>query len=71
MVGSLGAIALLDGPYQMWHHADKLKMTRQEVIQESKESDGNPQIKGKIRQMQREMATQAHDVRTCRLPTWS
>jgi flagellar biosynthetic protein FlhB len=31
-------------------------MTRQEVIQESKESDGNPQIKGKIRQMQREMA---------------
>jgi flagellar biosynthetic protein FlhB len=56
MVGALGAIALLDGPYQMWHYADKMKMTRQEVIQESKESDGNPQIKGKIRQMQREMA---------------
>jgi flagellar biosynthetic protein FlhB len=56
MVGALGAIAVLDGPYQMWHYADKLKMTRQEVIQESKESDGNPQIKGKIRQMQREMA---------------
>ncbi len=56
MVGSLGAIALLDGPYQMWHYANKLKMTRQEVIQESKESDGNPQIKGKIRQLQREMA---------------
>jgi flagellar biosynthetic protein FlhB len=56
MVGALGAIALLDGPYQMWHYANKLKMTRQEVIQESKESDGNPQIKGKIRQLQREMA---------------
>jgi flagellar biosynthetic protein FlhB len=56
MVGALGAIAILDGPYQMWHYADKLKMTRQEVIQESKESDGNPQIKGKIRQMQRQMA---------------
>jgi flagellar biosynthetic protein FlhB len=56
MVSSLGAIALLDGPYQIWHYANKLKMTRQEVIQESKESDGNPQIKGKIRQMQREMA---------------
>ncbi|QJE00908.1 flagellar type III secretion system protein FlhB [Massilia forsythiae] len=56
MVGSLGAIAILDGPYQIWHYADKLKMTRQEVIQESKESDGNPQIKGKIRQLQREMA---------------
>jgi flagellar biosynthetic protein FlhB len=56
MVASLGAIAVLDGPYQKWHYANKLKMTRQEVIQESKESDGNPQIKGKIRQLQREMA---------------
>ncbi|TQK07487.1 flagellar biosynthesis protein FlhB [Herbaspirillum sp. SJZ107] len=56
MVGALGAIAILDGPYQLWHYANKLKMTRQEVIQESKESDGNPQIKGKIRQLQREMA---------------
>jgi flagellar biosynthesis protein FlhB len=56
MVGALGAIAVLDGPYQKWHYANKLKMTRQEVIQESKESDGNPQIKGKIRQLQREMA---------------
>jgi flagellar biosynthetic protein FlhB len=56
MVGALGAIAVLDGPYQLWHYADKMKMTRQEVIQESKESEGNPQIKGKIRQLQREMA---------------
>jgi flagellar biosynthetic protein FlhB len=56
MTSSLGAIAVLDGPYQKWHYANKLKMTRQEVIQESKESDGNPQIKGKIRQLQREMA---------------
>jgi flagellar biosynthetic protein FlhB len=56
MVGALGLIAAIDGPYQMWHYADKLKMTRQEVIQESKESDGNPQMKSKIRQMQREMS---------------
>lgn len=56
MVGGLGLIAAIDGPYQMWHYADKLKMTRQELIQESKESDGNPQMKGKIRQMQREMS---------------
>jgi len=56
IVGALGFIALIDGPYQIWHWKDKLKMTRQEMIQESKESDGNPQIKGKIRQMQREMA---------------
>lgn len=56
ITGALGVIALIDGPYQLWHWKDKLKMTRQEMIQESKESDGNPQIKGKIRQMQREMA---------------
>ena len=56
LVGALGFIAVIDAPYQIWHYANKLKMTRQEMIQESKENDGNPQIKGKIRQMQREMA---------------
>lgn len=56
IVGGLGFVAAIDGPYQVWHYANKLKMTRQEMIQESKESDGNPQIKGKIRQLQREMA---------------
>lgn len=56
ITGALGLIAAIDGPWQLWHYHDKLKMTRQELIQESKESDGNPQIKGKIRQMQREMA---------------
>lgn len=56
IVGGLGVVAAIDGPYQIWHYANKLKMTRQEVTQESKESDGNPQIKAKIRQMQREMS---------------
>ena len=56
IVGGLGVVAAIDAPYQMWHYANKLKMTRQEMIQEHKESDGNPQVKGKIRQMQREMA---------------
>ncbi|MFA9215554.1 MAG: flagellar biosynthesis protein FlhB [Sphingomonadaceae bacterium] len=56
IVGALGFIAAIDGPYQIWHYANKLKMTRQELIQESKESDGNPQVKAKIRQLQREMA---------------
>jgi flagellar biosynthetic protein FlhB len=56
IVGGLGLVAAIDGPYQIWHYANKLKMTRQEMIQESKESDGNPQIKSKIRQLQREMA---------------
>ena len=56
IVGGLGIVAAIDAPYQMWHYANKLKMTRQEVIQESKESEGNPQVKGKIRQLQRQMA---------------
>jgi len=56
IVGGLVIIALIDAPYQMWHYADKLKMTREEVRQEAKESDGNPEIKAKIRQLQREMA---------------
>ncbi|MFZ6848455.1 flagellar biosynthesis protein FlhB [Undibacterium sp. RuRC25W] len=56
IVGALVAIAAVDAPYQMWQYANKLKMTRQEVIQESKEANGNPQIKAKIRQQQREMA---------------
>jgi flagellar biosynthetic protein FlhB len=49
-------IALIDAPYQMWHYANKLKMTRQELRQEAKESDGDPQIKARIRAQQREMA---------------
>lgn len=56
IVASLVVIALIDAPYQMWHYANKLKMTREELKQEAKDSDGNPQIKGKIRQLQREMA---------------
>jgi flagellar biosynthetic protein FlhB len=56
IVGGLVLIAVIDVPYQMWAYAEKLKMTHQEVIQESKEANGNPQIKAKIRQQQREMA---------------
>lgn len=56
MTAALGLIVAIDAPYQMWHYADKLKMTREEVRQEAKESDGNPQVKAKIRAQQREMA---------------
>jgi flagellar biosynthetic protein FlhB len=56
IVGALVVIAAIDAPYQMWQYANKLKMTHQEVVQESKEANGNPQIKAKIRQQQREMA---------------
>jgi flagellar biosynthetic protein FlhB len=56
IVSSLVVIAMIDAPYQMWQYANKLKMTRQELRQESKESDGNPEIKARIRNLQREMA---------------
>ncbi|WP_124951087.1 flagellar biosynthesis protein FlhB [Sulfuriferula thiophila] len=56
MTAGLGLIVLIDAPYQMWHYADKLKMTREEVKQEAREADGDPQIKAKIRAQQREMS---------------
>ncbi|HEX7635328.1 MAG TPA: flagellar biosynthesis protein FlhB [Noviherbaspirillum sp.] len=56
IVGSLVFIAAVDVPYQLWHYAEKLKMTREELRQEAKESEGDPHIKAKIRQTQREMA---------------
>jgi len=56
IVCGLVVIALIDAPYQMWQYANKLKMTREEVRQESKESDGDPMVKARIRQLQREMA---------------
>ncbi len=56
MVGALALIALIDAPYQMWSYAKKLMMTRQEIRDEAKESEGNPEIKAKIRAQQREMA---------------
>jgi flagellar biosynthetic protein FlhB len=56
IVSALVVIAAIDAPYQVWHYNNKLKMTRQEVVQESKEANGNPQIKAKVRAQQREMA---------------
>lgn len=49
-------IALADVPFQKWDHARQLRMTRQELREESKESDGSPEVKGKIRSMQHELA---------------
>ena len=48
--------ALVDVPLQSMLHKGEMKMSHQEVKQEGKESDGNPHIKAKMRQRQREMA---------------
>ena len=49
-------IAMLDVPYQIFDHSKKLKMTLQEVKDEMKDSEGKPEVKGRIRQLQQEMA---------------
>jgi len=54
--GAFALIAVIDVPFQLWHYYYKLRMTKQEVIDENKQTQGDPQIKGRIRRMQREMA---------------
>lgn len=49
-------LAVIDYAYQKWQTTQDLKMTKQEVKDEMKQSEGDPQIKGKIRQKQRQMA---------------
>lgn len=49
-------LALFDFGYQKWEFANDQKMTKQEVREEMKDTEGNPQLKGHIKQVQREMA---------------
>lgn len=58
VVMSLGliVIAAIDVPYMIWKHNEDMKMTLQEVKDEFKQTEGNPEIKGRIRRMQQEMA---------------
>jgi len=49
-------MALLDVPFQLWQHKKELRMTQQEVKDEFKQTEGRPEVKGRIRQLQREMA---------------
>lgn len=49
-------VAFFDYLYQRWDHTQNLKMTKQEVKEEFKNTEGNPEIKGRIRRIQRQMA---------------
>lgn len=53
---SLLVVVAIDIPFQIWQHAEQLKMTKQEVKDEYKEMEGKPEVKGRIRMLQREMA---------------
>jgi len=53
---ALVLVAAVDVPYQLYDLKNKLKMTKQEVKDEYKETEGKPEVKGKLRQMQRQIA---------------
>jgi len=54
LTGGLALIALADVPYQLWRFHDQLKMTREELRQEMREMEGDPQLKARVRSLQRE-----------------
>jgi len=56
IIGSLLLVAAIDVPYQLWSHHRKLRMSREDLRQEHKESDGDPQVKAQIRRQQQQMA---------------
>jgi flagellar biosynthetic protein FlhB len=50
-------IAAADVPFQLWQYQKKLRMTRQQVRDELKESEGRPEVKSRIRALQQQIAT--------------
>lgn len=50
-------IAAADVPFQLWQYQKKLRMTRQQVKEELKETEGRPEVKSRIRQLQQQVAT--------------
>ncbi|HAG21631.1 flagellar biosynthesis protein FlhB [Stutzerimonas stutzeri] len=56
MACGLIIIAAVDVPFQLWDNKQKLMMTKQEVKDEYKHSEGKPEVKSRIRQLQREAA---------------
>ena len=56
LVCSLIAIAIIDVPFQIWDNKRQLKMSMQEIKDEYKQSEGSPEVKGRIRQLQMEAA---------------
>ena len=50
-------IAAVDVPFQLWQYQKKLRMTRQQVKDEFKETEGRPEVKTRIRTLQQQIAT--------------
>ncbi len=58
VVGVMTVIAALDFMYQKWDFIESQKMSRQEIKDENKQSEGDPQVKARIRQVRTERARQ-------------
>jgi flagellar biosynthetic protein FlhB len=56
IVSSLMLLVAVDVPFQLWQYAKNLRMTKEEVKQEAKEMEGDPQIKARVRAAQRAAA---------------
>jgi flagellar biosynthetic protein FlhB len=56
LTGGLALIAAFDAPVQLWRHHKSLRMTKQEVRDEARESEGDPAQKARIRSLQRQAA---------------
>jgi flagellar biosynthetic protein FlhB len=54
--GALAVIAIIDVPLALWQFHKSMRMTRQEIREESKESDGSPEMKSRIKRMQQVLA---------------
>ncbi len=52
----LSIVAVVDVPFQIWNHNKQLKMTRQEIKDEFKDTEGKPEIKRRVREVQMEMS---------------
>ncbi len=53
---TLLVVVLIDVPFQLWDHQRQLRMTKQEIRDEHKQTEGSPEVKGRIRRMQMEIA---------------
>ena len=56
ILSGLLVIALIDVPFVLWNHMKQLRMTRQELRDEQKETEGSPETRGRIRRIRQEMA---------------
>lgn len=56
IASTLILLAAIDVPFQLWDHNKQLKMTMQEIKDENKETEGNPEVRARVRRVQKEMA---------------